>query len=68
MSQNKVSVNSMEDGKQISQIVTGDNPHAIHGIAEVGKDYCIICPHRELGQLKVTWFELQEHTDASADS
>lgn len=39
----------MEDGKQITQIVTSDNPLAIHGIAEVGKEYCIICPHRELG-------------------
>ena len=55
----------MEDGKQISQIVTCDNPHAIHGICEVGKEYCIICPHREQGQLKVTWFELQEHSDPS---
>lgn len=53
----------MEDGKQITQIVTSDNPLAIHGIAEVGKEYCIICPHRELGQLKITWFELQDHTE-----
>lgn len=41
--------------------MTCDNPHGIHGLAEVGKEYCIICPHRELGQIKITWFELQEH-------
>lgn len=29
----------------------------------MGKEYCIICPHRELGQLKITWLELQEHIE-----